>query len=97
LLTVRVFNYNINILDVALLVKEDGSVMGDKWGEVDTRFSYCLLNCLSLLGKLNRIDVNHVAGFVLKCQNFDGGFGAIPGAESHAGQSKSLSQLLFNF
>ena len=25
--------------------------------------------------------------FILKCVNFDGGFGVIPGAESHAGQS----------
>jgi geranylgeranyl transferase type-2 subunit beta len=67
--------------------------MGDKWGEVDTRFSYCLLNCLSLLGKLDRVDKNKVANFILKCQNFDGGFGAIPGAESHAGQSMFTSNL----
>jgi prenyltransferase beta subunit len=27
----------------------DGSFCGDKWGEVDTRFSFCAVACLSLL------------------------------------------------
>lgn len=31
---------------VAGLQKEDGSFVGDEWGEVDTRFVYCALNCL---------------------------------------------------
>jgi len=53
---------------------------------VDTRFSYCALNCLSILGKLDTIDVKKATDFVASCRNFDGGFGAIPGAESHAGQ-----------
>lgn len=42
--TSKVSNY------VASLQKEDGSFMGDKWGEVDTRFSYCAISCLTLLG-----------------------------------------------
>jgi prenyltransferase beta subunit len=25
--------------------------------------------------------------FIIKCRNFDGAFGVLPGAESHAGQS----------
>eukprot|EP00636_Phaeomonas_parva_P019201 CAMPEP_0118866870 /NCGR_PEP_ID=MMETSP1163-20130328/10653_1 /TAXON_ID=124430 /ORGANISM="Phaeomonas parva, Strain CCMP2877" /LENGTH=146 /DNA_ID=CAMNT_0006801229 /DNA_START=157 /DNA_END=593 /DNA_ORIENTATION=- len=37
---------------VAGLQLPDGSFQGDKWGEVDTRFSYCALNCLALLGRL---------------------------------------------
>jgi len=41
--------------------------------------------CLSLLGKLSRIDVEQAATFVKSCLNFDGGFGSRPGAESHAG------------
>ncbi len=32
------------------------------------------------------IDVSKAVDFVASCQNFDGGFGAVPGAESHAGQ-----------
>lgn len=36
---------------VAGLQQPDGSFAGDKWGEVDTRFSYCALSCCSLLGR----------------------------------------------
>jgi len=34
---------------IASLQKEDGSFTGDKWGEVDTRFSFCAVACLSLM------------------------------------------------
>lgn len=34
---------------VANLQQPDGSFMGDKWGEVDSRFSFCAVACLSLL------------------------------------------------
>jgi len=86
---------------ICKLQLEDGSFMGDEWGEVDTRFSYCALSSLSLLGFLHTsddkdtkdqtcsspyIDVEKAALFVASCHNFDGGFGCIPGAESHAGQ-----------
>jgi geranylgeranyl transferase type-2 subunit beta len=37
---------------VASLQQPDGSVAGDEWGEIDTRFTYCALNCLALLGRL---------------------------------------------
>jgi geranylgeranyl transferase type-2 subunit beta len=30
--------------------------MGDKWGEIDTRFTYCALSCLTLLGKIDKIN-----------------------------------------
>lgn len=38
--------------------------------------------------------LDKAVAFVLKCQNFDGGFGAVPGAESHAGQSALGKHLL---
>lgn len=69
------------------LQQPDGSFFGDKWGEVDTRFSYCAVSCLSILGKMNVVDIPKAVEFILKCKNFDGGFGSVPGAESHAGQS----------
>lgn len=72
--------------DVASLQLPDGSFMGDHWGEVDTRFSYCALNALALLGRMNRINVDKAVEFIGRCRNFDGGFGAVPGAESHSGQ-----------
>lgn len=60
---------------------------GDKWGEVDTRFSFCAVMCLSLLQRLEAINVNKTVDFVLSCMNFDGGFGSKPGSESHAGEN----------
>lgn len=55
-------------------------------GEVDTRFSFCAVACLALLGRLDAIDVDKAVEFVLSCMNFDGGFGCRPGSESHSGQ-----------
>lgn len=88
---------------VSGLQQTDGSFAGDEWGEVDTRFSYCALSALSILGALpdeedsnNKnnsfgentaiIDLQKAALYVSSCRNFDGGFGSVPGAESHAGQ-----------
>jgi len=79
---------------VGKLQNDDGSFSGDEWGEVDTRFSYCALAALSILGVLHqeesnqtiKIDFNKTTEYILSCRNFDGGFGCIPGAESHAGQ-----------
>lgn len=65
----------------------DGSFKGDEWGEIDTRFSYCALACLSLLNRLNAIDLDKAVAFIDSCRNFDGGYGSVPGAESHSGQS----------
>lgn len=55
-------------------------------GEVDTRFSLCALASLYLLDRLDAVDVDKAVDFVLKCYNFDGGFGTRPGSESHSGQ-----------
>ncbi|CCK71052.1 Rab geranylgeranyltransferase BET2 KNAG_0F03880 [Huiozyma naganishii CBS 8797] len=63
---------------------EDGSFQGDRFGEVDARFSYNALSCLSILGELTPEVVDPAVNFVLRCYNFDGGFGLSPGAESHA-------------
>ncbi|XP_014249939.1 geranylgeranyl transferase type-2 subunit beta isoform X2 [Cimex lectularius] len=70
---------------VRSLQKPDGSFIGDKWGEVDTRFSFCAVACLSLLGRLDAINIKKAVEFVMTCQNFDGGFGSQPNSESHAG------------
>ncbi|XP_013143093.1 PREDICTED: geranylgeranyl transferase type-2 subunit beta [Papilio polytes] len=67
------------------LQQEDGSFYGDKWGEVDTRFSFCAVMTLSLLQQLDAINVTKAVDFVLSCMNFDGGFGSRQGSESHAG------------
>ncbi|CAK7272906.1 Rab geranylgeranyltransferase [Sporothrix epigloea] len=66
--------------------RTSGTFAGDEWGEEDTRFLYGALNALSLLGRLDLVDVNRAVEYVLACANFDGGYGSRPGAESHAGQ-----------
>lgn len=43
---------------VSSLQQPDGSFYGDKWGEIDSRFSYCALNTLALLGELNSGAIN---------------------------------------
>ena len=78
-------------IDVASLQdRETGAFAGDEWGEIDTRFLYGAFNTLSLLGKLNYIDVEKAVNYVYSCKNYDGGFGMVPGAESHAAQSMRL-------
>ena len=52
---------------VKSLQQKDGSFTGDKWGEVDTRFSFCAVAILSLLGHLDAIQIKQVpnSGIVL--------------------------------
>lgn len=83
---------NLHVIDVDGVVKfisslqlPDGSFQGDKWGEVDTRFSFIAVATLSLLGRMDAIDVDKAVEFVLSCKNFDGGFGSRPLSESHSG------------
>lgn len=75
------------IIDYILsLQQDDGSYRLDKFGEADTRFSYCAASSLRLLNADDKLNHNlkQNTEFVLACQNFDGGFGGVPGAESHA-------------
>jgi geranylgeranyl transferase type-2 subunit beta len=37
-----------------------------------------------LLNSLDKINIDQAADYVLRCKNFDGSFGGIPDAESHA-------------
>lgn len=67
---------------------EDGSFNGDENGEIDIRFSYCAIAALRIIGKLDTINIENAKRYILSCKNFDGGFGNVPGAESHAGHSE---------
>ena len=73
---------------ISSLQVDDGSFEGDAWGEKDSRFVYAAILALALLGALDVVDIDKAVGYILKCRNFDGGFGTVPGAESHSGQSK---------
>jgi hypothetical protein len=46
----------------------DGSFAGDRWGEIDTRFSYCVLNCLALLKRSHLVDAPKAVDFIVRCQ-----------------------------
>lgn len=93
-----------NLFPVLLsLIRPDGQVAGDSFGETDSRFTYILLNALSLLGRLSDLDKTDlydggarelIVGNLKGCMNFDSGFGTTPGAESHGGQSESLMRVL---
>ncbi|KAM4123918.1 hypothetical protein ACJW30_01G194600 [Castanea mollissima] len=49
-------------------------------------FSYIAICCLSILHRLNTINVEKAVSYIVSCKNLDGGFGCTPGGESHAGQ-----------
>jgi len=68
----------------------EGWFAGDEAGseaEVDTRFSFAALAGLALLRRPAACDAAAAHAFLRRCCNFDGGFGATPGGESHAGQA----------
>ena len=63
--------------------------MGDSFGEIDSRFTYCAVASLSLLNALDSaladFTKTKTISFLNSCRNYDGGFGAAPGSESHGG------------
>lgn len=70
---------------LSLQDKSTGAFMGDSYGEIDSRFTYCAVASLSLLNRLTCLDRTLTLSYLNSCRNFDGGFGAIPGSESHGG------------
>ncbi|PWN28876.1 terpenoid cyclases/Protein prenyltransferase [Jaminaea rosea] len=65
-----------------------GLLYGDRSRlEEDNRFLYCAVNALAHLSALDRLDKERAVQGVLSCVNFDGGFGRVQGAESHAAQA----------
>lgn len=75
------------IVDFVLSLRlEDGSFKGDAFGEVDTRFVFVSVYILTILEALTPELAETASEFIMQCLNFDGGFGMLPGAESHAAQ-----------
>jgi geranylgeranyl transferase type-2 subunit beta len=72
------------------LQQPSGVFAGDSFGETDTRFLYCAVNALSLLGRISDLDVDKTVSYIRRCRNFDGGFGSSIGAESHAAQGSCV-------
>jgi geranylgeranyl transferase type-2 subunit beta len=84
--------YNITV--ILGLHQPSGVFAGDAFGETDTRFLYCAVSALSLLGALDRLDRERTVSYLVSCRNFDGGFGRIAGSESHAAQGMCVSHLI---
>ena len=87
----RVLSHRPAPLAVILRLQQPSGIFaGDAFGETDTRFLYCAVSALSLLGALDRLDRARTVAYLEACRNFDGGFGRIAGAESHAAQGACL-------
>lgn len=76
------------------LQQPSGVFAGDSFGEVDTRFLYCAVSALSLLGHLDKLNLENTISYIRQCRNFDGGYGTSIGAESHSGQGTSCPRNL---
>ena len=85
--TLSYLSSHMNYYKVILSLQQPSGVFaGDSFGEIDTRFLYCAVNALSLLGKLNLMNKEKAVEYIQRCRNYDGGFGSCVGAESHAAQ-----------
>jgi len=98
------FNLILHTTPVILSLQQPSGVFaGDAFGETDTRFLYCAVSALSLIGQLDEMNKGKAVEYIERCKNYDGGFGNSVGAESHAGQGalpcyelRSLISYLFS-
>nr|XP_027124673.1 geranylgeranyl transferase type-1 subunit beta-like isoform X2 [Coffea arabica] len=51
--------------------------------ETDLRFVFCAVAICFLLGNWSGLDREKAKDYIIECQSYDGGFGLIPGSESH--------------
>ncbi|RLN22191.1 geranylgeranyl transferase type-1 subunit beta [Panicum miliaceum] len=87
----KIVGYNLaNIDSKALLLsmkklqQPDGSFMPSHIGaETDLRFVYCAAAICSMLDDWTGMDKLKAKEYIFNCQSYDGGFGMVPGSESH--------------
>lgn len=91
----RLPNRGLTVKFITGLQHANGEVMGDKYGEVDARFLYTAVQTLCLLGELDKLDQRAAVEWLAACQNFDGGFGNVPGAESHGAMAFTVVGSLY--
>ncbi|CAL4977841.1 unnamed protein product [Urochloa decumbens] len=74
------------LLSMKKLQRPDGSFMPTHIGaETDLRFVYCAAAICSMLDDWAGMDKLKAKEYILSCQSYDGGFGMVPGSESHGG------------
>ncbi|CAI9092425.1 OLC1v1027654C1 [Oldenlandia corymbosa var. corymbosa] len=89
----KTVGYDLSLLDSTSILKSmknlqqpDGSFMPIHSGaETDLRFVFCAASICLLLGNWCGMDKERAKEYILRCQSYDGGFGLIPGSESHGG------------
>ncbi|XP_058089468.1 geranylgeranyl transferase type-1 subunit beta-like isoform X1 [Magnolia sinica] len=74
------------VVSMKHLQQPDGSFMPIHTGaEKDLRFIYCAAAICSMLNNWSGMDRKKAKEYILNCQSYDGGFGLVPGSESHGG------------
>ncbi|KAL1217775.1 Geranylgeranyl transferase type-1 subunit beta [Cardamine amara subsp. amara] len=74
------------LISMKNLQQDDGSFMPvHTGGEMDLRFVYCAAAICYMLNNWSGMDKEMAKSYILNCQSYDGGFGLIPGSESHGG------------
>ncbi|KAI3470719.1 hypothetical protein Pfo_027382 [Paulownia fortunei] len=89
----KTVGYDLSLIDSELLLKSmknlqqpDGCFMPiHTGGETDLRFVFCAAAICSMLKNWSGIDREKAKEYIINCQSYDGGFGLIPGSESHGG------------
>lgn len=89
----KTVGYDLTLLDSESILKSmknlqqsDGSFMPIHTGaERDLRFIFCAAAICSMLENWSGMDKEKAKEYILSCQSYDGGFGLIPGSESHGG------------
>ncbi|KAK8514950.1 hypothetical protein V6N13_121896 [Hibiscus sabdariffa] len=74
------------LISMRNLQQPDGSFMPVHVGaETDLRFVYCAAAICFMLEDWSGMDREKAKDYILNCQSYDGGFGLMPGLESHGG------------
>ncbi|XP_010253206.1 PREDICTED: geranylgeranyl transferase type-1 subunit beta isoform X2 [Nelumbo nucifera] len=89
----KIVGYNLSSIDpdsilisMKNLQQPDGSFMPIHTGaEADLRFVFCAAAICFVLNNWSGIDREKAKDYILNCQSYDGGFGLVPGSESHGG------------
>ncbi|WOG94806.1 hypothetical protein DCAR_0314103 [Daucus carota subsp. sativus] len=99
----RTVGYDLSSMDSRSILKSiknlqqpDGSFMPTHIGaETDLRFVYCATAICSMLEDWSDMDREKAKKYIISCQSYDGGFGLVPGSESHGGATYcALASLL---
>ncbi|XP_047334490.1 geranylgeranyl transferase type-1 subunit beta-like [Impatiens glandulifera] len=89
----KIIDYDLSSIDCQSIIRSmknlqqpDGCFMPIHTGaEKDLRFVYCAASICSMLEDWSGMDIEKAKNYIVDCQSYDGGFGLIPGLESHGG------------